>query len=68
VAQIGLLAAVCGVSALPADIFPEVRQAFPRPRETSFDVEGDCSSDCSSSCGGDGCGSSCGGGCGGGCS
>jgi uncharacterized membrane protein YgcG len=61
-AQIALLAGVYGVAALPAEVFPEVREAFPKaPTDSSS-----CGSSCSSSCSSDGgsC-SSCGGGCGG---
>ncbi len=61
-AQIALLAGIYGVAALPAEAFPEVREAFPKaPTDSSS-----CGSSCSSSCSSDGgsC-SSCGGGCGG---
>ncbi len=57
-AQIALLAGVYGVAALPADVFPEVREAFPRAPTDSSSCGSSCSSD-GGSC------SSCGGGCGG---
>jgi len=54
--ELALLAAVFGLSAVPAIAFPDLHRLFPRA----------ASSGSSSSCG-SGCGSSCGGGCGGGC-
>lgn len=65
--QIALVAGVYGVTALPAEVFPEVRETF-RP---GVHTDASCGSACGSSCGGGGDGGSCGsgcGGCGGGCS
>ena len=62
--ELAWLAAVFGLSAVPADVFPQVRalQAAGGTGGTFGDWGG--SSSCGSSCGG-GCGSGCGGGCGG---
>jgi uncharacterized protein (TIGR04222 family) len=61
--ELAWLAAVFGLSAVPAAVFPQVRmlQAVGAP---SLWVDGGSGSSCGSSCGG-GCGSGCGGGCGG---
>jgi uncharacterized protein (TIGR04222 family) len=58
--EVLLLAAVFGVDAIPARVFPNVRALFSR---RSSPPASDCGAACGSSCGG-GCG---GGGCGGGC-
>lgn len=65
--QIALVAGVYGVAALPADVFPEVRETF----RAGVSTGSSCGSACGSSCSGGGDGGSCGsgcGGCGGGCS
>lgn len=74
-----LLAAIFGISALPSSVYPYIAEMYPVPRpsspaggDSSSGGSGDSGSGDSSSGGGDGGGSSCGGGggcggCGGGC-
>jgi hypothetical protein len=57
-AELALLAAVFGVTALPVDAFPYSKTLFPQPSAGSGDSGG---SSCGSSCGGGGCGGGCGG-------
>ena len=59
--EMAMLAAVFGLTALPAAAYPFVEKIYPKPQSDSSGSGGDSGSSCSSSCGG-GCG---GGGCGG---
>lgn len=62
-ADVALLAAVWGVSALPQENFPWTKSLFPRT-SSSGSCGASCGSTCGSGCGGGGCGGGCGG-CGG---
>jgi len=53
-----MLAAVFGVAAIPATVFPYTKTLY--PRAASSDSSG-CGSSCGSGCGGGGCGGGCGG-------
>lgn len=59
--EMAMLAAVFGLTALPAAAYPFVEKIYPKPQGDSSSSGGDSGSSCGSSCGG-GCG---GGGCGG---
>jgi uncharacterized protein (TIGR04222 family) len=61
-AELAMLAAVWGVTALPRESFPWVRDLFPRAAASSASSSSSCGSSCGSSgCGGGGCGGGCGG-------
>ncbi|HTR38540.1 MAG TPA: TIGR04222 domain-containing membrane protein [Bryobacteraceae bacterium] len=57
-----MLAAVFGVAAMPAAVFPHVRTLYPRAaKSASSGCGSSCGSSCGSGCGGGGCGGGCGG-------
>ncbi|HUA21989.1 MAG TPA: TIGR04222 domain-containing membrane protein [Bryobacteraceae bacterium] len=57
-----MLAAVFGIAAMPATVFPHVRTLYPRAaKSASSGCGSSCGSSCGSGCGGGGCGGGCGG-------
>ena len=62
--ELAFLAAVFGLSALPATVFPYVNTLYPRAAAASGGWGYACGAACGSGCGGGGCGGGCGG-CGG---
>ncbi|HTC87675.1 MAG TPA: TIGR04222 domain-containing membrane protein [Bryobacteraceae bacterium] len=60
--EVLLLAAVFGVEAIPARIFPNVHALFPRGSSSPAGLrESSCGAACGGGCGGGGCGGGCGG-------
>jgi uncharacterized protein (TIGR04222 family) len=60
--EVLLLAAVFGVDAIPATVFPHVFTLFPRASSSAAGLRGSsCGAACGGGCGGGGCGGGCGG-------